>query len=66
MFLDDREDVGEQAALQGGQILALDGRMDRRADRIDRRAVGVDDPLAGGSPYAAFAVTSLRNLRPSS
>jgi hypothetical protein len=40
--------------------------MDRRAHGVDRRTVGVDDPLASGSPYAAFAVTSLRNLRPSS
>ena len=66
VLLDDREDVRQQAALELGEIGALDLRMARGADGVDRRPARARDPLPGRSPHAAFAVTSLRNLWPSS
>ncbi|MGH2941467.1 MAG: hypothetical protein ACRDLN_01640 [Solirubrobacteraceae bacterium] len=66
VLLDDREDVGQQAALEVGEVGAVDGRVAAGADGVDRRAARGDNPLPGRSPYAALAVTSLRNLRPSS
>jgi hypothetical protein len=66
VLLDDREDVREQAALELGEVGAVDGRMTLGADGVDRLAARAGDPLPGRSPHAAFAVTSLRNLRPSS
>ena len=67
VLLDDREDVREQAALELGEVRALDRRVHARADGVDRLAARAgDDPLARRGPYAAFAVTSLRNVRPSS
>jgi hypothetical protein len=66
VLLDDRKDVREQAALEIGEIGPVDLRVPAGADRVDRRAARADDALPGRSPYAALAVTSLRNLRPSS
>ena len=67
VLLDDREDVGEQAALELGEVRALDRRVDARATAsTGARRAPVDDPLARRGPHAAFAVTSLRNVRPSS
>jgi hypothetical protein len=66
VFLDDREDVGQQAALELGQIGARDLRMVVGRDLVDRRAARRTDTLTRGSPYAALAVTPVRNLRPSS
>lgn len=66
VLLDDREDVGQQASLELGEIGALDGSMRAsRGDLVDRRAAGAD-ALAGRGPYAALAVTPVRYLRPSS
>ena len=51
----------------GAQVGAVDGRVQAGAHGIDRRAPRAgDDPLAGRGPHAAFAVTSLRNVSPSS
>jgi hypothetical protein len=66
VLLDDREDVRQQAALELGEIGPVDLGVTAGADRVDRRAARADDPLTGRGPYAALAVTSLRNLRPSS
>jgi hypothetical protein len=66
VLLDDREDVGQQAALELGEVGPDDGR--KRApsgDLVDRRAA-CTRALPGRSPYAALAVTSLRYLCPSS
>jgi len=66
VLLDDRKDVRQQAALELGEIGACDLGVVVSRDLVDRRAPGRPDALTRGSPYAALAVTSVRNLRPSS
>jgi hypothetical protein len=61
VFLDDREDVRQQAALELGQVGAIDGGMTVGADLVDRGAAGART-LPCRRPYAALAVTALRNL----
>ncbi|MGH2840707.1 MAG: hypothetical protein ACRDKY_07780 [Solirubrobacteraceae bacterium] len=66
VLLDDREDVRQQAALELGEIGARDLGMAAGRDLVDGRTASRADALTRGSPYAALAVTSVRNLRPSS
>jgi hypothetical protein len=66
VLLDDREDVGQQAALEVREVGAVDGRVRAPGrDLVDRRATDTR-ALTRRSPYAALAVTPLRYLRPSS
>ncbi|CAN5467207.1 hypothetical protein BH20ACT17_BH20ACT17_18340 [soil metagenome] len=66
VLLDDREDVRQQAALERGQVGARDGGGVCGRDLIDGRALRGPDALTRRCPYAAFAVTPVRYLRPSS
>jgi hypothetical protein len=61
VLLDDREDVRQQAALEVGEVGAIDGRMMVGADLVDRSAPSART-LPCGSPYAALGVTTVRNL----
>ncbi len=65
VLLDDREDVRQQAALERGEVGAVDLRVMRRGDLVDGRAACAG-ALARGGPYAAFALCALSHLRPSS
>jgi len=64
VLLDDREDVRQQSALDLGEIGAIDQRTALNCKRVDGRAA-VARPLAGGSSYAAFAVSLVSHLLPS-
>ena len=65
VLLDDREDVGQQAALERREVGAVDLRVALGRQLVDGRAASAR-ALTRGCPYAAFAVWSVSHRRPSS